>query len=266
MDKDLQQGLETSLKSSGWDALVRRKKLAVCAVDLSSTPPRFARVNGNVMMYAASLPKIVIMLAVYASFEDGSLEESAEIHQDLNSMIRVSSNQAATRLLDAVGLPKLRKVVTDPRYGLYDEKRGGGLWVGKRYAKQGPRQGDPMHGISHGATATQVCRFYYLMATGRLINPARSQQMMANLEDPGLHHKFVAELDELGAQGPSISQIGNVAPMAFGLRAGARTGLAQLHPCWAGREFRGGRDFARPPAHGGGAVSRGAGGRPVACA
>lgn len=197
VDGGLQIELERTLNARPeWRRLIQRKKLAVGVVDLSSPSPRFARVNGNHMMYAASLPKIAILLGAYASFEDGSLRETPALRRDLKDMIQVSSNDAATRLIDAVGMKKIQAVLKDPQYGFYDESRGGGLWVGKRYAKAGPRVGDPMHNISHGATATQVCRFYYLAATGNLINPRRSQQIMEDLADPKLHHKFVAAIDE----------------------------------------------------------------------
>lgn len=52
-----------------------------------------------------------------------------------------------------------------------------------------------MRGISHAATVTQVCRFYYLVATGRIIGPERSRQMLEDLSQPGLHHKFVGVLE-----------------------------------------------------------------------
>ena len=197
VDRGLQQQLEQRLNANPeWRRLVERRKLAVGVVDLSASPPRFARVNGNQMMYAASLPKIAILLTAYASFEDGSLAETAAIHQDLQDMIRVSNNAAATRTLDAVGMDKIEQVMRDPRFGFYDEKRGGGLWVGKRYAASGIRHGDPLFNVSHGATVTQVARFYYLLANGRLINEQRSQQMLADLSDPGIHHKFVAEIEK----------------------------------------------------------------------
>lgn len=196
VDPELQKQLEERLKQKPeWARLIRNKKMAIAVVDLSGDEPRFARVNGNHMMYAASLPKIAILLAVYASFEDGSLAETDAIHDDLGAMIRVSSNSAATRLIDAVGLKKIQAVLKDPRNGLYDEKRGGGLWVGKRYASSGIRVGDPMHNISHGATATQVSRFFYLLHSGRLISPQRSAQMLENLVDPHLHHKFVSQIE-----------------------------------------------------------------------
>ena len=197
VDPQLQRSLEERVaQNPEWARLVGRKQMAIGLVDLSGDSPRFARVNGNQMMYAASLPKIAILLAAYVSFEDGSLEETVEVHEDLANMIRVSSNSAATRLIDRIGMKKIQSVLKDPQFGFYDEKRGGGLWVGKRYASSGPRVGDPMHNISHGATATQVCRFFYLLASGRLISPERSAMMLEDLVDPRLHHKFVSQVEE----------------------------------------------------------------------
>ena len=185
VDPELQRNLENRLaQNPQWARLIGRKRMAIGVVDMSGEVPRFARVNGNQMMYAASLPKIAILLAAYVSFEDGSLAETAEVHDDLADMIRVSSNSAATRLIDRIGMKKIQSVLKDPQFGFYDEKRGGGLWVGKRYASAGPRVGDPLHGISHGATATQVCRFFYLLASGRLISPERSAMMLEDLVDP----------------------------------------------------------------------------------
>lgn len=197
VDPALQSALERALtERREWASLVRGRRFAVGVVDLTDPgEPRFARINGNAMMYAASLPKIAVLLAAHVAFEDGSLEETAEIHQDLAEMIRRSSNTAATRMIDRLGFEKIETVLRDPRFRLFDEKRGGGLWVGKRYAKTGSRKPDPIRGLSHGATVTQVCRLYYLLATGRIVSPERSRQMLEDLSDPGLHHKFVAQLE-----------------------------------------------------------------------
>jgi beta-lactamase class A len=198
VDVGLQSELERRVYANTiWKRLADRKRLAIGVVDLGrhNETPRFARINGNHMMYAASLPKIAILLAAYASFEDGSLEETDAIHQDLTDMIRVSSNAAATRMMDAVGMAKIEQTMRDPQFGFYDESLGGGLWVGKRYASTGPRRGDPLFNISHGATVTQVARFYYQLAEGHLISPERSAEMLEDLADPGLHHKFVAAID-----------------------------------------------------------------------
>jgi beta-lactamase class A len=199
VDTDLQAKLERQINANPeWRRLVQRKQFAIGVVDLGhdGAAPRYARINGNQMMYAASLPKIAILLSAYVSFEDGSLPETAAIHADLQEMIRVSSNAAATRMIDAVTMPKIERVMRDPEFGFYDEARGGGLWVGKRYASSGIRRGDPMFNISHGATVTQVCRFYYQLANGHLISPERSAQMLDDLSHPGIHHKFVAEIEK----------------------------------------------------------------------
>ena len=91
-------------RHKGWRTLIQKRKMSVGVVDLSDPKrPSFARVNGRVMMYAASLPKIAVLLAAYVCFEDGTLEETREIQADLIAMIRTSSNQAATRLIDLIG-------------------------------------------------------------------------------------------------------------------------------------------------------------------
>lgn len=197
VDPSLQDKLETALNKDRLRlSLIRKKKMAVGVVDLSDPlNPRFARVNGRTMMYAASLPKIAILLAAYVSFEDGTLEETTQIHDDLVAMIRKSSNTAATRTIERIGLEKIQAVLLDPRYELFDPEMGGGLWVGKLYAKGGKRCPDPISGLSHAATVTQVCRFYYLLAAGKIINPRRSREMLEILANPGLHHKFVAVLE-----------------------------------------------------------------------
>jgi beta-lactamase class A len=197
VDSRLQAALVRNVNAKPeWRRLSQRGQLAVGLVDLSTSPARFAQINGDRMMYAASLPKIAILLTAYASFEDGSLRETAAVHKDLRDMIQVSSNVAATRMIDSVGMRKIERVMRDPSFDFYDEELGGGLWVGKRYAASGVRRGDPLHNISHGATVTQVARFYYLLAEKRLINEHRSEQMLADLANPGLHHKFVAALDK----------------------------------------------------------------------
>ena len=152
------------------------------------------------MMYAASLPKIAILLAAMDAIEKGELEDTPELREKMRLMISKSSNVAATELMDMLGFEKIESVLEDPKYDLYDEEYGGGLWVGKRYAKTGERHPDPLRGISHGATVTQVCRYYYLMAYGKLISYDRSQEMLELMADPKLHHKFVANLEKIAPE------------------------------------------------------------------
>lgn len=178
--------------------LIKQKKLSIGLVDLSiPSKPRFAEINGDHMMYAASLPKIAVLLAVMQSLEDGSIVLTEEIDELMTKMIAVSDNSCTTELIDLVGFDKIASVLQDDRYNLYDEEKGGGLWVGKRYGKGGVKKPDPIKGLSHAATATQVCRFYYMLAYGNLVSCERSEEMLKYLKDPRLHHKFVNVLDKV---------------------------------------------------------------------
>ncbi|HAI41605.1 MAG TPA: hypothetical protein DCM40_27580, partial [Maribacter sp.] len=71
LDSSLQTNLRDELAShQEWNDLIVQKKMAVGLVDLSNPEKvRFARVNGNHMMYAASLPKIAILLAAMDAIE-----------------------------------------------------------------------------------------------------------------------------------------------------------------------------------------------------
>lgn len=199
INKDLQKMLETRLKrDKSWAKLISKKLMAVGVVDLSDPHNiKFARVNGSHMMYAASLPKLAILLAMEQALEDTVIQMTPELEHDMRIMMSRSDNAAATRLYDLVGFEGIEAVLTDARYELYDPDNGGGLWVGKRYAKKGKRYPDPVMGVSHGASATQVCRYYYLLAMGKLVSEERSRHMLEMMADPELHHKFVNTLDHL---------------------------------------------------------------------
>lgn len=197
-DTVLQARLEQALSRPGWSDLIAQDDMAVGVVDLSTpTAPRYAAVNGDEMMYAASLPKIGILYAAARQMETGELSLSSRGRRDLHAMIRSSSNAAATRMIDRVGgIEAVNRALTDAPAALYDPNQGGGLWVGKRFSSDSQRQPDPLKGLSHAATVHQVARFYTLTATGRLINRERSAQMLDALSKPGLDHKFVHVLQK----------------------------------------------------------------------
>jgi beta-lactamase class A len=199
IDSTLQKRLEVQInKNPKWKKLVASKKMAIGIVDLTDENNiRFARINGNHMMYAASLPKIAVLLAATDAIEKGELIETAEVKVDMKLMISKSNNAATTRMINRVGYEKIESVLTSERYDLYDEEFGGGLWVGKRYGSGGDTNRDPIKNLSHAASATQVCRFYYLLAQGKLVTEERSKQMLDIMEDPALHHKFVNTLDKI---------------------------------------------------------------------
>lgn len=199
LDVNLQKRLEIEInKNPLWKSLIADKKMAIAIVDLSNkNNVKFARINGNHMMYAASLPKIVVLLAATDAIEQGTLVETEEIKHDMKIMISNSNNAATTRMIDRIGYEKIEEVLTSEAYQLYDEEQGGGLWVGKRYGGGGDTNREPLKNLSHAATVTQVARFYYLLVQGKLINENRSQQMLSILENPALHHKFVHTLDKI---------------------------------------------------------------------
>lgn len=199
VDSALQVSLERELNSDPkWKKLIAQKNMSVGVVDLSDPDEvRFARVNGGHMMYAASLPKIAILLTAMDAIEKGELKETPEIRKDMHLMISKSNNAASTRMIDRVGYDKLEAVMTDPKYDFYDEDHGGGLWVGKRYGGGGNTNREPLKNLSHAASVTQVCRYYYLLANGKLVNEKRSKQMLDIMENPALHHKFVNTLDQI---------------------------------------------------------------------
>ena len=197
--ESLQAILETEIYTNNtWKTLVENKRMSVGIVDLSDINNiRYASLNGNHMMYAASLPKIAVLLASMDALDKGELKDSKEIQKDMRLMISKSNNQATTRMIDRVGYEKIEEVLRAPKHNLYNEEEGGGLWVGKRYAAGGRRYPEPLKGLSHAATTKQVCSFYYQLAMGNLISEDRSRQMLKIMENPELHHKFVNTLDRV---------------------------------------------------------------------
>ena len=194
-DPVLQEQLWELIGRKGLNAQVARERLAIAVVDISDLrKPRLASLNGDSMEYAASLPKLAILLAAFVQVEAGKLALDAGLESDLVKMIRKSSNAAATRVLDRVGREELLDILLSQRFKFYDQKTGGGLWVGKAYAKKGADRRDPLHNISHGATAFQVARYYYLLETNRLVNPQLTTKMKNILSRPAIEHKFVKGL------------------------------------------------------------------------
>ena len=197
IDPGLQTRLERLLAVKGYQKVVDQQRLMIALVDITTIKkPRMAAVNGDVMKYAASLPKIAILLAAFVQIEDGRLTLDDALEADMTRMIRHSSNPAATRVLDLVGRDELIATLQDPRFLLYDPRYNGGIWVGKAYARGVAYRRDPLHQISHGITAIQVARFYYLLTTERLVGPELTRKMKAILSQPAIRHKFVLGLKD----------------------------------------------------------------------
>lgn len=198
-DPSLQAGLQHVVDRLGLGTAVAKRRLAVALLDITDAgDPRLAMVNGNEMMYAASLPKIAILLGAFVQAERGKLVLDEATLAALHRMIRNSSNADASAVLAKVGEATLLDILTSPRYHFYDAKAGGGLWVGKAYGRAAAYRRDPVAHLSHGATAYQVARFYYMLDRGLLLTPELTRQMKDALSKPGIHHKFVKGLQTRG--------------------------------------------------------------------
>ncbi len=194
-DPGLQRRLERTLDELGLLSAARRGKLAVALVDITDLDdPRMAEVNGDEMFYAASLPKIAILLGAFVEIERGAMKLDAATRESLVQMIRYSSNVEATRMLRRVGKKRLLQILQSDRFRLYDPQVNGGLWVGKEYGKSPAYRRDPLHNLSHGATAMQAARFYYLLESGQLVSPKLTREMKKILSKPAIEHKFVKGL------------------------------------------------------------------------
>ncbi len=190
----LQRGLESALASTGLARYTARHRLAVAVVDLTRADETYyAGVNDDDMLYAASLPKIAILLADAQAAADGRLTWTTDFDRRLSAMITESSNADATWAAGLVGFGGIEQVVRDPRYCLYDDVHGG-LWVGRAFAPGGETYPDPLHELVHGATARQTARFYVMLDRRQLVSRDWSDHMLALMGPPRHHHKFVKGL------------------------------------------------------------------------
>jgi beta-lactamase class A len=200
-DAALQRQLTGLLETQGLGPAVRKGELAVSLLVLTDPErPRLAQVNGHRMMYAASLPKIAILLGAAVALDEGQLNLDSALEQDIQDMIRYSCNACSNRVLERVGPERVLDILQAPEFSFYDAAHGGGLWLGKAYGKAPAFHRDPLVGLSHGATTFQVARFYCGLEFGELVSPEQTQLMRDAMSEPGIRHKFVKGLaghDEL---------------------------------------------------------------------
>lgn len=156
---------------------------AVGVLDLRTL--RLALVRPDAIDYAASIPKIGILLAWFATHPLSDLD--ATTRHELGLMIKQSSNEIAAKHSQAIGLKPIQAVLD--AQGFYNAARGGGLWVGKHYGKAAERYVDPVGGHSHGATVRQLVRFYLLLEQGKLLSPEASRAMREIFASPAIPHR-----------------------------------------------------------------------------
>ncbi len=192
----VQATLDAVVDELGLRRAVNEQRLGLALVRLDGGDfDGLGLLNGHRMFYAASLPKIAILYGAAVSLDQGRFELDQYLHDDLVAMIRRSCNACATRVLGLVGREWLLELLQDGPHRLYDPELRGGLWVGKDYAKRAAYRRDPLAGTSHGATAWQAARFYYLLFQGTLASPEQTRLMQEALADPAIQHKFVKGLE-----------------------------------------------------------------------
>jgi beta-lactamase class A len=166
---------------------------SVGVLDLNTL--RLALVRPDRIDYAASVPKIAILLAWFQQHPEAATSLDPATRHELGLMIKVSDNTLAAKYSQLLGLKNIQQVLDS--YGLYNAARGGGLWMGKHYGKGTERYTDPLGGHSHAATVRQLLRYYLLLEQGRLVSPAASAAMRGIFASPDIAHvqdKFVKGL------------------------------------------------------------------------
>ncbi len=156
---------------------------------------RVAMIHPDRIEYAASVPKVGILLAYFHLHPEAATKLDPETRHALGLMAKASSNEMAARFSREMGLRAIQQVLDS--YGFYDASRGGGIWVGKHYGPNSERIGDPVADHSHAATVRQLLRFWLLLERDELVSPAASRTMREIFASPGIPHddiKFVKAL------------------------------------------------------------------------
>jgi beta-lactamase class A len=193
VDAKLQSQLETLDTELRAKYNMTGEQTAVGVLDL--TRLRLAMVNPDRIEYAASVPKVGILLAYFAKHPEAATNLDPVVRHELGMMAKQSSNEMAAKYSRELGLREIQEVLNE--YGFYDAAHGGGIWVGKHYGPNSERIGDPVADHSHAATVRQLLRYYLMLEQGKLVSPAASKTMREIFASPDLphdDHKFVKGL------------------------------------------------------------------------
>ena len=155
---------------------------AVGLVDLLTG--RVAMLRPDREEYAASVPKVGILLAYFTLHADAATTLDPAVRHDLGLMAKQSNNEMAAKFSRELGLKPIQKVLNDA--GFYDAARGGGLWVGKHYGKGDERYGSPVGNNSHAATVRMLLKYFVMLEQDQLVSPAASQTMREIFRSPDL--------------------------------------------------------------------------------
>ena len=172
---------------------------AVGLLDLNTL--RLAMIHPDREEYAASVPKIGILLAYFELHPEAATNLNATTRHELGLMIKASDNEMAAKFSRELGLQQIQAVLTS--YNFYDASHGGGIWIGKHYGSGEERYGDPVGNHSHAATVRQLLRYFLLLEQGKLVSTEASKTMREIFASPEIPHddiKFVKGLAGRDAQ------------------------------------------------------------------
>jgi beta-lactamase class A len=192
-DPWLQAGLETIDSGLRVQCDMTTEQAAVGVLDLKTL--RLAMIHSDRIEYAASISKIGILLAYFQLHLEAATNLDLRTHHELGLMAKASSEEMASQFSRELGLREIQTVLNSYRF--YDANRGGGIWVGRHYGKDGERYGDPVADHSHAATVRQLLRYFLMLEQGLLVSPAASKLMREIFASPDIPHdsiKFVAGL------------------------------------------------------------------------
>lgn len=178
---------------------ISTEQTAAGLLDLNTC--RLALIHPDRIEYAASVPKIAILLAFFQLHSAAATNLPPQTRHELGLMIKVSDNEVAAKYSRELGLKQIQAVLDS--YHFYDRNHGGGIWLGKHYGQGGERYGDPIADHSHAATVRQLLRYYLLLEQGRLVSPEASRTMreiFASPDIPPLADKFVKSLSGRGLE------------------------------------------------------------------
>jgi beta-lactamase class A len=202
LDFDTPVDAKLQAKLAEIDAALRARfdmtnaQTAVGLLDLTGRP-RLAVLRPDREEYAASVPKVGILLAYFDAHPEAATRLDPAVRHDLGLMAKASNNEMAAKFSRELGLVEIQKVLTD-KYHLYDVARGGGIWVGKHYGKDAERHPSPVGHNSHAATVRQLLRFWLMLEQGKLVSPEASSTMREIFASPDIPHdeiKFVKGLE-----------------------------------------------------------------------
>lgn len=145
---------------------------------------RLAMIHPDHSEYAASVAKIGVLLAYFQTHPEAATHLDPSVRHELGLMIKVSSNEMASKYSHLIGLKRIQSILDD--YHFYDKDHGGGIWVGKHYGKGDERYPDPVSDNSHAANVRQLLRYYLLLDQDKLVSPEASKTMREIFESPDI--------------------------------------------------------------------------------